>query len=323
MTSLTETQLDKILSAINALHSGGLWQWVPAASVFVSAFLAMVVGIALEIYRNYRINKREMREKLTKEVSQLNIAISGISYNIEVLLHIVSDFIIPHHTESHIVFKRLRNAQDDPQQIQELVTAFSAPNYPALRKTCPELQFIEWDFFKETPFIVEKDPELLSAALAAHGAFEEAVACLRGGLAGGPNATRVRRYGLAGLAEALSRLGEHSAALAAAREGLQTGEETGHRQWHAELQRLEGIALLDLNRLEEGQNALEEALRVARRQQAKSYELRAATSLARLWGEQSRRGEARDLLAPVYGRFTEGFDTADLKKAQRLLDELA
>jgi predicted ATPase len=71
------------------------------------------------------------------------------------------------------------------------------------------------------------------------------------------------------------------------------------------------------------QNALKEALRVARRQQAKSYELRAATSLARLWGERSRRGEARDLLAPVYGRFTEGFDTADLKKAKALLDELA
>jgi len=64
-------------------------------------------------------------------------------------------------------------------------------------------------------------------------------------------------------------------------------------------------------------------LRVARRQQAKSYELRAATSLARLWGEQDRRTKARDLLAPVYGWFTEGFDTADLKGAKVLLDQLA
>ena len=77
------------------------------------------------------------------------------------------------------------------------------------------------------------------------------------------------------------------------------------------------------NRLDEGQSALETALRIARRQQAKSYELRAATSLARLWGEQGRRTEARDLLAPVYGWFTEGFDTADLKEAKALLDELA
>jgi predicted ATPase len=64
-------------------------------------------------------------------------------------------------------------------------------------------------------------------------------------------------------------------------------------------------------------------LRVARRQQAKSYELRAATSVARLWGEQGRRAQARDLLAPVYGWFTEGFDTADLTEAQELLDQLA
>jgi predicted ATPase len=75
--------------------------------------------------------------------------------------------------------------------------------------------------------------------------------------------------------------------------------------------------------LEEAENALEEALRVARRQRAKSYELRAATSLARLWGEQGRRMEAGELLAPVYRWFTEGFNTTDLKEAKRLLDELA
>jgi predicted ATPase len=69
-------------------------------------------------------------------------------------------------------------------------------------------------------------------------------------------------------------------------------------------------------------NALEEALLVARRQQAKSYELRAATSLARLWGEQGRRAEALELPAPAYGWFTEGFDTADLKEARTLLSEL-
>ena len=125
------------------------------------------------------------------------------------------------------------------------------------------------------------------------------------------------------MADALARQGEHGAALAAARDGLSTGEKTGHRQWEAELHRLEGIALSGLNRLEEGQTALEEALRIARRQQAKAYELRAATSLARLWGEQGRRAEARDLLAPVFGWFTEGFDTADLTEAKALLDGLA
>jgi hypothetical protein len=161
ITSLSETQLEKILSAINALHSDGWWQWVPVASVFVSAFLAMIVGIALEMYRNSRSVKKGAREKLEKEVSQINVAISGVSYNIEVLLHVVSDFLIPHHSKSHIVFTALQEAQDDPQKLQQVASSFSDPNYRALRKTCPELQFIEWDFFKEVPFIAEKDPELL------------------------------------------------------------------------------------------------------------------------------------------------------------------
>jgi predicted ATPase len=81
--------------------------------------------------------------------------------------------------------------------------------------------------------------------------------------------------------------------------------------------------LLHKNSLDEAQAALKEALRIARQQQAKSYELRAATSLARLWGEQGRRGEARQLLSPVYRWFTEGFDTADLEEAKALLNQLA
>jgi predicted ATPase len=65
------------------------------------------------------------------------------------------------------------------------------------------------------------------------------------------------------------------------------------------------------------------ALATARKQGSRGYELRAATSLARLWSEQGRRAEARELLAPVCGWFTEGFDTADLKEAKALLDKLA
>ena len=99
-------------------------------------------------------------------------------------------------------------------------------------------------------------------------------------------------------------------------------EKTGALRWGAEFDRLEGIALIGLNRFEEGQIALKEAFRIARKQHAKAYELRPATSLARLWGEQGRRSAARDLLAPVYGWFTEGFDTAELKEARGLLDEL-
>jgi class 3 adenylate cyclase/tetratricopeptide (TPR) repeat protein len=164
---------------------------------------------------------------------------------------------------------------------------------------------------------------LRGAALSAHGAFDEAVACLREALPGGLGARTFRPYGFTRLAEALTSQGQHSAAIAAVREGMEAQEQTGALRWGAEFHRLEGIALIGLNRVEDGQSALEEALRLARRQQAKSYELRAATSLAQLRGEQGRRAEARDLLAPVYGWFTEGFDTLDLKEAKALLDELS
>ena len=72
-----------------------------------------------------------------------------------------------------------------------------------------------------------------------------------------------------------------------------------------------------------GEACIERALAVARAQQTKSWKLRASTSLARLWRDQGKRTEARDLLAPIYGWFTEGFDTPDLKEAKALLDELA
>jgi len=73
---------------------------------------------------------------------------------------------------------------------------------------------------------------------------------------------------------------------------------------------------------EEAETWLQRALDVARRQEAKSLELRAAMSLSRLWQQQGKRVEARELLAPIYGWFTEGFDTADLQEAKALLDEL-
>src|SRR5262249_48320335 len=164
---------------------------------------------------------------------------------------------------------------------------------------------------------------LRGAVLSTQGAFAEAAACLREGLASPLGALTVRSYGFVCLAEAMARQGEHGAALAAARDGLRFQDSSGNGHWDAELHRLEGVALLGLNRLEEGQSAIEEARRIAQRQQAKAYELRAAMSIAQLWGEQGRRTQARELLAPVYGWFTEGFDTADLKNAKALLDTLA
>ena len=78
-----------------------------------------------------------------------------------------------------------------------------------------------------------------------------------------------------------------------------------------------------LPRRAEAETCFQQALTIARHQQAKSWELRAAMSLARLWHQQGKRAEARELLAPVYGWFTEGFDTADVKDAKALLEEVA
>jgi predicted ATPase len=104
-------------------------------------------------------------------------------------------------------------------------------------------------------------------------------------------------------------------------DALQIAERTGERWLAAELYRHKGQLLLRQGQAE-AEELYREALSIGEAQGAKLWELRAAVSLARLWGEQNRRVEARDLLAPVYGWFNEGFDTADLKEAKALIDEL-
>jgi predicted ATPase len=99
---------------------------------------------------------------------------------------------------------------------------------------------------------------------------------------------------------------------------------TGERWGEAELYRLRGDLLLRQTgtQPEEAETWLRKALDVARRQEAKALELRAAVSLSRLWQQQGKQDEARELLTPIYSWFTEGFDTADLQEAKGLLDEL-
>jgi predicted ATPase len=105
-------------------------------------------------------------------------------------------------------------------------------------------------------------------------------------------------------------------------QALQLVEKTGERWFAAELDRQRGRLLLRQGDPEAAEELYRKALGIAREQEAKLWELRAAASLARLWRDQGRRPAARDLLAPVYGWFTEGFATPDLKEAKALLDEL-
>jgi predicted ATPase len=127
------------------------------------------------------------------------------------------------------------------------------------------------------------------------------------------------------LGEAMALAGKLEEALTALDDASAKAAGSGVRGWDAEIHRLRGelTARLPYPDPAKAEDSFRTALAIAREQGTRGYELRAATSLARLWGEQRRRGDARDLLAPVYGSFTEGFDTADLKDAKRLLDELA
>jgi len=129
------------------------------------------------------------------------------------------------------------------------------------------------------------------------------------------------------LAEAYRLEGQVDAGLHTVAEALVHMDNTNERRLEAELHRLKGECLLAQTgkwcKAREAEKCFRQALDVARRQEAKSLELRAAMSLACLWQQQSKRAEAHELLAPVYGWFTEGFDTADLQEAKALLEELA
>jgi predicted ATPase/class 3 adenylate cyclase len=181
--------------------------------------------------------------------------------------------------------------------------------------------------------VVEATP-LRGWGLAMNGHGEEGIAQIHQGLAayGATRAIRDRPYYLALLAEASAQVDQITKGLEAVTEALATVAQSAVRWWEAELHRLKGGLLLQsaLKNQEstvftpyaaEVEACFQQALDIARRQQAKSLELRAAVSLSRLWQQHGRRAEARELLAPIYNWFTEGFDTADLQEAKTLLDE--
>jgi predicted ATPase/class 3 adenylate cyclase len=163
--------------------------------------------------------------------------------------------------------------------------------------------------------------------LAAEGEVAAGVARMRQGLAAhGPVGMQLQRpYFLGLLADVLTRAGDCAEALDLLAQALAIVERSEERCMEAELHRLNGEVLLALSpvRWAEAEACYHRALAAARGQAARLWELRAAVGLARLWRGQGRLGEGHDLLAPVYGWFTEGFDTPDLKDAKALLDKLA
>ena len=162
--------------------------------------------------------------------------------------------------------------------------------------------------------------------LALTGRASDAIETLISGIAAHrtTGATIFTPFYLMHLARADAELGQFEAARRCIGEAMTAAETTKETWCEAEIHRTAGeIALMSPEPdAAKAQAHFERAIAIARAQTAKSWELRAATSLARLWRDQGKRQQARDLLAPVYGWFTEGFDTADLKEANTLLDEL-
>jgi predicted ATPase len=168
---------------------------------------------------------------------------------------------------------------------------------------------------------------LRGSVFAPTGKASDAVSIITSGLTANRStgATQLMPTHLLHLASAHAEVGQFDEAWRCTAEARAAVEATEERWWEAEVHRVAGeIALMSTERdTAKAEACFERALLVARQQQAKSWELRAAMSMARLWRDQGKRDQARNLLVPVYGWFTEGFDTRDLKEAKALLDALA
>jgi predicted ATPase len=193
---------------------------------------------------------------------------------------------------------------------------------PASTKQCAEETLVLCAEQGIGPQYVASARVLLGWAMSVEGQTDQGLAEVREGLARLDALAAVlrRAYLLSLFAETCGRAGRIDEGLAALDEALRGAE----RWWEAEFHRFKGDLLLSRSaqNLAEAEACYGTALQVARRHQAKSLELRAAVSLARLWREQGKRTEARDALTPVYGWFSEGFDTPDLKDAKELLEML-
>jgi len=180
---------------------------------------------------------------------------------------------------------------------------------------------------KGFPFWLAHGTILRGWALTAQGAGAEGIAQMHQGLVAyrGTGAELQRLYFLGLLAEAYGKVGQIEEGLTVLNAALDTVNKTGERYWEAELYRRKGELLLiqQGQKMGEAEECFRQALHIACRQQAKSLELRVAMSLSRVWRQQGKRDEARQMLADIYGWFTEGFDTADLLEAKTLLEELA
>ena len=232
------------------------------------------------------------------------------------------------------------------QSIHEALNLAQELTHPFSQAFALNMATVNYQFRREVQTVRERAEELITLtteqgfalwlafgmilrgwALTAQGKDAEGISLIHQGLAAhrATGAEVEKPYFLALMTEAYGKVGHPEEGLSVLIEALAVVENTGARYWEAELHRLKGELLLmqQKQKASEAEACFQQARDIARRQQAKSLELRAAMSLSRLWQQQGKRKEARQMLSDIYGWFTEGFDTVDLQEAKDLLEELA
>ncbi len=157
---MTDEQLQKLIAAISALKPIGGVHWETVVPVFVSALLAMLVGISMEYFKSFREKIKAERTKQKDELAKLNIATIALGYNLELVIHAVLQNILPHYDASHAAFLAVNQVPLSEPEITEFVRGVSG-NYPHMMMTAPDYNFLEHDFIGNLPFVIGKEPELL------------------------------------------------------------------------------------------------------------------------------------------------------------------
>jgi hypothetical protein len=134
--------------------------FVAAVPVFLAAFLGFALGLFTDWLKTRRENRKLSRERQEKELTQLNGAASAVVYNIEILLHIVMQQILPHREQSHAAAAALHAVENNATELRAFSKSMHS-EFKYMMTRCPEPYFVELEFFKEIPFVLAKDPELL------------------------------------------------------------------------------------------------------------------------------------------------------------------
>jgi len=158
--AFNDAQFQKVLASLEALKPGTGVHWETVIPVFVSAFLAMCVGIALEHYKGRRERLKADDKKAREELTAINVATIVMSTNLELLIHFTFQNVIPHFEDSHNAYQAARQVPNLNEEIGQFVRSVQG-RYPHIMMTVPELNILEHDFLANLPFAIGQVPELL------------------------------------------------------------------------------------------------------------------------------------------------------------------